>query len=283
MGMSKEEMSNLFQRFGQSSRAIQAEYGGTGLGLSICQEIVTLQGGKMSVESEKGHGSTFSFTAYYQPASEEDVKDYLRKTPGQSRRGSVSPVASPVSEPGEATGAAAINAFIPTLTTTITGQSSPSALPEEQQARLTTLKAQLEAEQADREPFRFKHILVAEDNGINQNIMKTYLKKLGYQYTIVNNGQEVLDTFVNKAHDVPIDVILMDCEVSVEYRPLASHHYPDVYLPHRCLSWTDGKLRNTLGNMSISAKIWSRHWTHLSISNWVLPRSTICRQHHRLM
>lgn len=237
----------------------------------------------MSVESEKGHGSTFSFTAYYQPASEEDVKDYLRKTPGQSRRGSVSPVASPVSEPGEATGAAAINAFIPTLTTTITGQSSPSALPEEQQARLTTLKAQLEAEQADREPFRFKHILVAEDNGINQNIMKTYLKKLGYQYTIVNNGQEVLDTFVNKAHDVPIDVILMDCEVSVEYRPLASHHYPDVYLPHRCLSWTDGKLRNTLGNMSISAKIWSRRWTHLSIFNWVLPRSTICRQHHRLM
>ncbi|KAK9894926.1 hypothetical protein P389DRAFT_86410 [Cystobasidium minutum MCA 4210] len=224
MGMSKEEMSNLFQRFGQSSRAIQAEYGGTGLGLSICQEIVTLQGGKMSVESEKGHGSTFSFTAYYQPASEEDVKDYLRKTPGQSRRGSVSPIASPISEPGEATGAAAINAFIPTLTATITGQTSPSALPEEQQARLNMLKAQLEAEQADREPFRFKHILVAEDNGINQNIMKTYLKKLGYHYTIVNNGQEVLDTFVNKTHEPPIDVILMDCEMPVMDGRQATDH-----------------------------------------------------------
>lgn len=213
MGMSKPEMSNLFQRFGQSSRAIQAEYGGTGLGLSICQEIVSLQGGKMSVESEKGKGSTFSFTAYYQSASEEDVKEYLRKTPSTSRRGSVSPVSSPISEAGEPSAAAALNAFIPSVTSTITGQTSPSALPEEQQARLKSLKSQLEAEQADREVFRFKHILVAEDNGINQNIMKNYLKKLGYQYTIVNNGQEVLDTFVNKSHDVPIDVILMDCEV----------------------------------------------------------------------
>ena len=96
----------------------------------------------------------------------------------------------------------------------MTGQTSPSALPEDQQARLRSLKSQLEAEQAEREPFRFKHILVAEDNGINQNIMKNYLKKLGYQYTIVNNGQEVLDTFVNKSHEIPIDVILMDCEVS---------------------------------------------------------------------
>lgn len=211
--MSKAEMSNLFQRFGQSSRSIQAEYGGTGLGLSICQEIVTLQGGKMSVESEKGKGSTFSFTAYYQPASEEDVREYLRKTPGPSRRGSISPVSSPISEPGEASAAAAINAFIPSLTTSITGQASPSALPEDQQAKLKSLKSQLEAEQAEREVFRFKHILVAEDNGINQNIMKNYLKKLGYQYSIVNNGQEVLDTFVNKSHEVPIDVILMDCEV----------------------------------------------------------------------
>jgi hypothetical protein len=215
MGMSKAEMSNLFQRFGQSSRSIQAEYGGTGLGLSICQEIVTLQGGKMSVKSEKGKGSTFSFTAYYQPASDDDMKEYMRKTPGAARRGSVSPVSSPISESGKTTALAAINAFIPAVTTSITGQPSPSGLREDQRAKLASLKAQLEAEQATREPFRFKHILVAEDNGINQNIMKNYLKKLGYRFTIVVNGQEVLDTFVNKTHEEPIDVILMDCEVSL--------------------------------------------------------------------
>lgn len=214
MGMSKAEMSNLFQRFGQSSRAIQAEYGGTGLGLSICQEIVTLQGGKMSVDSEKGKGSTFSFTAYYQPASEDDVNEYLRKTPGQSRRGSISPTPSPTSESSSATNKAAVGAFIPTITASITGQTSIASLPEAQQARLNELKKQFEAEQAEQEPFKFKHILVAEDNGINQNIMKTYLKKLGYNFTIVSNGQEVLDTFVNKPQEVPIDVILMDCEVS---------------------------------------------------------------------
>lgn len=215
MGMSKEEMSNLFQRFGQSSRTIQAEFGGTGLGLTICQEIVTLQDGKMSVESEKGKGSTFSFTAYYQPASDEDVNEYMQKTPGASRRGSSSPAPSPSTEASEKTIHAALDAFMPTLTTTLTGQASPTGLPEEQKRQLIQFKEKLEEEQAVRPAFRFKHILVAEDNLINQNIMKTYLKKLNYKFTIVANGQEVLDTFVNKTHDEPIDVVLMDCEVGL--------------------------------------------------------------------
>merc|ERR1712093_267759 len=202
--MSPQEMSNLFQRFGQSSRSIQAEYGGTGLGLSICQEIVHLQGGRMLVESEKGRGSTFSFTGYYDVASEEDVNEYLQRMPNSSaaehsnERRSSEDSANDALSPDDGTG---------TLPTISTSRPSPGG------ESVTEGTAQGHVRSG--EPFRFKHVLVAEDNSINQNIMKTYLTKLGYAFTIVGNGQEVMDTFLNKTHPVPIDVILMDCEMPV--------------------------------------------------------------------
>lgn len=58
-GISPEEKDTLFQRFSQGNPAKAREYGGTGLGLSIANSLVTLMGGKLSVESEVGKGSLF--------------------------------------------------------------------------------------------------------------------------------------------------------------------------------------------------------------------------------
>ncbi len=62
IGISKEDLPRVFERFFQSQEAQAMRKAGFGLGLKIAREIVQLHGGEMGVESELGKGSRFFFT-----------------------------------------------------------------------------------------------------------------------------------------------------------------------------------------------------------------------------
>jgi signal transduction histidine kinase/ActR/RegA family two-component response regulator len=58
-GIDPEARERLFAPFAQADASIAGRYGGTGLGLSICRNLTALMGGRISVDSEVGRGSTF--------------------------------------------------------------------------------------------------------------------------------------------------------------------------------------------------------------------------------
>ncbi len=60
IGMSPEFMEHLFEPFTQENETARSEYGGTGLGMSITKSLVDKMGGTITVQSEKGTGSTFN-------------------------------------------------------------------------------------------------------------------------------------------------------------------------------------------------------------------------------
>jgi signal transduction histidine kinase len=62
MGIPKEEIPYIFERFYRVEKSRAREYGGTGLGLSIVKRYVEMQGGTVRVESQMDVGTTFTLT-----------------------------------------------------------------------------------------------------------------------------------------------------------------------------------------------------------------------------
>jgi CheY-like chemotaxis protein/HPt (histidine-containing phosphotransfer) domain-containing protein len=78
IGIPQKVLGDIFEHFTQADVSTSRQYGGTGLGLAICRRLVDLMGGAISVTSEEGRGSVFSFTAMLEVARTGSVPDTSR-------------------------------------------------------------------------------------------------------------------------------------------------------------------------------------------------------------
>ena len=78
IGIPENRLSAVFDSFEQAEEDTASKYGGTGLGLAIVKKLVELKGGQLSVASEQGKGSTFSFTNWYATADRPKEKSAFK-------------------------------------------------------------------------------------------------------------------------------------------------------------------------------------------------------------
>lgn len=191
-GMTREEADLLFNRFIQGSPRTHAQYGGSGLGLWISRELAELHGGRIGISSELGLGSTFDFYVKGRRST---------KSIPQPVTLSVVESAAPPRRPASTRH---ISAGRPPISST---KSAASIL--QPPSMLSSL-----------------HVLIVEDNLINQTILAKLMRKQGYNVSIANHGGEALDiiqasTWNSKLPPSPamilteLDVILCDIEMPV--------------------------------------------------------------------
>ncbi|KAF2001523.1 hypothetical protein P154DRAFT_521601 [Amniculicola lignicola CBS 123094] len=202
-GLTAEELKRLFLKFSQASPKTYSQYGGSGLGLFISRELTELQGGQIGVHSVAGQGSTFAFyikARQYRPESPDE------RPPTEDHFNESAPGVQPVKK---------------SLASSLAYDDA--ARPEEQNRKLQVhLPTDL-------------HILLVEDNLINQKVTAQQLRQVGCTVHVANNGLECLEflersyfyqgvptitvngaelaTPPSRAHPIPLSVILLDQEM----------------------------------------------------------------------
>jgi PAS domain S-box-containing protein len=177
IGIPEETQPRLFQPFHQADTSTTRRYGGSGLGLAICAQLVGLMGGQIGVRSRPGEGSTFWFTVSLEKAAISAAAiEWLNQSKPVKPSELLRCLAS--LQPGDR-------------------PPAPAQTPSEPLRKMPDVQT----------PVR--HILVAEDNPINQKVVSIQLRKLGYQPDLAGNGREALEA-LKRIH---YDIVLMDCQM----------------------------------------------------------------------
>ncbi len=91
IGIAEDNFERIFESFEQAEGSTAREYGGTGLGLAVTKQLVELHGGKISVKSQVGVGSQFTFTL---PIAQEKVKSVQPIAARDNNRSELIPLSS---------------------------------------------------------------------------------------------------------------------------------------------------------------------------------------------
>jgi signal transduction histidine kinase/DNA-binding response OmpR family regulator/HPt (histidine-containing phosphotransfer) domain-containing protein len=279
IGVPEHLQQRIFESFSQADGSTTRQYGGTGLGLTIARRLVEMMGGRLTVTSTPGEGSTFSFTACFErvaaasqprPAPADlrgvnvlivddnatnreilqeqcsrwgmtcstahDGREALTALRSAAAQGKAYPLVILDQHMPEMDGLTAARVLHddPTLTQTrvvlLTSVDSDTAnqagitcaltkpvragelqrtLAEVMGAASPEATSAASARRAPIGPALSGHVLVAEDNPVNQELARNMLETLGCQVTIAANGVAA----VAAVDATRFDIVLMDVQM----------------------------------------------------------------------
>jgi signal transduction histidine kinase/CheY-like chemotaxis protein len=73
IGIASNEQGQIFDSFSQANKTISSNFGGTGLGLAISKKLIELQGGKLTMKSELGKGTEFTFYITFEAHAYDNI------------------------------------------------------------------------------------------------------------------------------------------------------------------------------------------------------------------
>jgi CheY-like chemotaxis protein len=206
-GLTVEEKELLFKRFAQASPRTHVTYGGSGLGLFISRQLAILHGGHIGVTSEAGKGSTFGFFIRCRRVGSDDTRSELPKED----------VKQALKHDHDGQLVAAISGSEHKKTKT---EVSRPEVPRPEVPRPEVSRPEGSTPEVSKptEPDK-RHILLVEDNLVNQKILSKQLVKAGCIVSTADNGVFALEHlrttqfYKSTINGVPLSIILMDWEM----------------------------------------------------------------------
>lgn len=172
VGIPRDKFDTIFQSFEQLEDSDIREHGGTGLGLTVTKQLVEAHGGQISVESEIGTGSTFSFDLTATQEAPAEISESLALA--QDFSAAVSLQNTETHEDTDAIGLDHI---------------------------------ELPVQSVDREMNKNLTILIVDDEPINLEVASNHLSLEKYRVKKAENGQKALEIIAKEGRP---DLVLLD-------------------------------------------------------------------------
>lgn len=219
IGIEDEVRKKLFKPFSQGDPSTARKFGGTGLGLTICKNLLDLMNGRITLESNVGSGTKATFWIPFMKPTEARAPTLVEPGAIPDRLQSELSLSCNSSEHEQVTASQGSDGITSGSGTKLRWPASTRTPPPAEQELPLSERSKL-------------HILVVEDNPVNQKIATRTIGKLGFQVSATWNGKEALDYMIgaSKGEKKMPDIILMDVQMPIidgyKCTHLLRHHLP---------------------------------------------------------